>query len=64
MKALAEHYRERAKSLRALAESMTSPVARNTLLSVAKEYDAWAERFDPSVPPEAKKTDHPSRKVP
>jgi hypothetical protein len=40
----AQYWRDRAEEVRASAEAMHDPVARQTLLKIAEEYERLAER--------------------
>ena len=41
-----KHWRYRAEEARAMAESMTDPVAKQSMLSVAAEYEKLAKRAE------------------
>jgi hypothetical protein len=42
----AQYWRDRAEEVRASAEAMHDPVARQTLLKIAEEYETLAERAE------------------
>jgi len=46
----AAHWRERAEEARAIAETLTDPVARETMLRIAQEYEKLAKRAETRQP--------------
>jgi hypothetical protein len=50
----AEHWAARAQEARALADQMTDPKARATMLETARGYDPMAEHAGTRYPPKAR----------